>query len=71
MVKKILIGLVVLVGLIIGASRLFMWSMGENAKEEKRPQLNQVQFDRCMEGRSILDKGAIKSCENQQFLKSK
>ena len=33
---------------------------------QEEPKLNQVKFDRCMEGRNISDREAIKTCERQQ-----
>ena len=50
---------------LIGLAALFDYAY------QVEPKINQIQFDRCMEGRSIYDREAIKSCERRQLTSSK
>ena len=49
----------VLLGLSAVAGVLYVY--------QEEPRINQVQFDRCMEGKNISDREAIKSCEQRQL----
>ena len=53
-------------GLIICLIVVLLYAYKIYESEGTKHELNQEQFERCMEGRSIFDREAIKHCENDQ-----